>query len=92
MRTIYLDADYICHAENAVGRKAVETDALDNICSEALECYKFIPAHDNKADLIQCIDSKTAVAIQNAVDRTRAEADEQIETLLDTIEELIIGG
>ena len=44
MRTIYLDSEYMCHAEPADGRQAVETDAFDGICSGALECYRFIPA------------------------------------------------
>lgn len=92
MRVVYIDADYICHAEPAEGRTVIQTGALDYVCNEALEFYKIIPAHDGKSELIQCFDSRTSTAIQTAVDRTQAEADEQIMGLLDTIEELIIGG
>ena len=64
MKTIYIDNEYICHADDAEGRTAIETDALDNVSDIALECYKFIPAHDDKVDFIQCFDSKTADRIQ----------------------------
>lgn len=64
MRTIYIDSNYICHAENAEGRTAVETDILDGISNFALPCFKFIPAHDDKVDFCQCINSEMADAIQ----------------------------
>ena len=64
MKIIYIDSDYICHAENAEGRTPIETDVFDNVSDVALECYKFIPAHDGKVDFIQCFDSKTADKIQ----------------------------
>lgn len=64
MKTIYIDSNYICHAENAEGRTPIETDVFDNISDIALECYKFIPAHDGKVDIIQCFDSKTEDKIQ----------------------------
>lgn len=44
MKTIYLDANFMCHAVNDGTMQAVETDAFDGICSGALECYRFIPA------------------------------------------------
>jgi hypothetical protein len=44
MRTIYLDSNFMCYAKPAEGRQAVETDAFDNLCAAALECYRYIPA------------------------------------------------
>ena len=70
MRIIYIDSNFICHAENAEGRTPIETNVFDNVSDIALECYKFIPAHDDKVDFIQCFDSKTADQIhrQFAID------------------------
>lgn len=73
MRTIYIDADYVCHAGNADGRTAVETDALDNVCDHALPFYRFVPAHDGKEDFVQCFDSKTADAVQKQYEEMQAE-------------------
>ena len=44
MKTIYLDADYMCHAFNDGTMQATETDAFDNLCAGAIECYRYIPA------------------------------------------------
>lgn len=78
MRTIYIDTDYICHADNAEGRTAIETEILDNVCDNALPCYKFIPAHDEYVDFCQCVDSKTASAIQKQYDEDKAHTDEML--------------
>lgn len=82
MRTIYIDSDYLCHAENAEGRTQIETDIFDNVSDVALECYKFIPAHDGKVDFIQCFDSKTADVLQEQYHADQAE----IDSLLTAIE------
>lgn len=68
MKTIYLDSNFICHADYATGRTSVETDILDGFCDNALPCYRFIPAVGEKVDFCQCIDSKTASAIQKQYD------------------------
>ena len=79
MRTIYLDSEFICHAENEDGRKAIETDALDYVCDSALEFYKFFPAHDGKVDIVQCFDSRVADSVQKAVDYTKAQTQNMID-------------
>ena len=75
MRTIYIDAGYVCHAENADGRTAVETDALDNVCDYALPYYRFVPAHDGKEDFVQCFDSKIADSVQTLYEEMQADAE-----------------
>lgn len=73
MRTIYIDSDYVCHAENAPGRTAVETDILDNVCDYALPFYIFAPAHSDKVDFVQCINSKVADIVQAQYEKMLAE-------------------
>ena len=43
MRTIYIDSDFKCHAENAESLSAVETDAFDGKCDSYIEGYRFVP-------------------------------------------------
>ena len=71
MRTIYLDADFMCHLEDAQGRQAVETDVFDGIADAAIPYYRFIPQGEEYTDkkgrvfhglFIQATDS-------NAIDR-----------------------
>lgn len=63
MRTIYIDKIFLCHAENASGRRKIETDNMCGICDEALEYYRFVPKGETwrgvtcSEDFIQCIDS-----------------------------------
>lgn len=73
MRTIYLDSNYVCHPENAEGRMEVETDALNDVCNDALEYYRYIPASYGKSDFFQCFDSKTATAIQRQYEKMISE-------------------
>lgn len=42
--TIYIDADYKCHAATADGLTAVETDYFDGKCPAYIEGYRFVPA------------------------------------------------
>lgn len=44
MKTIYIDSDFRCHAENDGTMTAVETDIFDGKCDEYLEGYRFVPA------------------------------------------------
>lgn len=44
MRTIYLDADFLCHPDAGDGRTAVETDHFDGKCNAFLEGYRFVPS------------------------------------------------
>lgn len=43
MRTIYLDSDFICHAENAEGRTPIETDVFDGMPKEYVEGFRYVP-------------------------------------------------
>lgn len=43
MRTIYIDADFKCHIDNAAGRTAIETEAFDSKCDDYIEGYRFVP-------------------------------------------------
>ena len=42
--TVYLDSDYICHTENADGRRAVETDAFDGKEKAYIEGFRYVPS------------------------------------------------
>lgn len=44
MKTIYIDAEYKCHASDDGTRTAVETDVFDGKCEEYIEGYRFVPA------------------------------------------------
>lgn len=71
--------------------REIETDFFNGKCTEYIEGYKY----DDSKGYVAIYPWKPYTqlsTIQEAVDRTQAEADEQISTLLDTIEELIIGG
>ena len=35
---------FMCHATDNGAMQAVETDAFDNLCAGAIECYRYIPA------------------------------------------------
>lgn len=89
--TIYIDSDYKCHVNDDGTRRAVETDFFDGRCAEFVEGYKY---DDSKGyvSIYPWEKYSGLAAIQSAVDRTQAQADEEIGVLLDTIEELIIGG
>lgn len=43
MKTIYLDADYMCHLENGEGRTETETDVFDGMQNEIIPFYRFVP-------------------------------------------------
>ena len=42
--TIYIDNDYLCHAEPGEGLEAVQTDFFDGKAPGYIEGYRFIPA------------------------------------------------
>lgn len=42
-RTIYIDADYKCHASDDGTMTAVETDVFDGKCTAFLEGYRYVP-------------------------------------------------
>ena len=43
MKTIYLDADFLCHVDNAEGLIPVETDVFDGKCRAYIEGYRYVP-------------------------------------------------
>lgn len=100
--TIYIDNDYKCHLSDDGTRRAFDVPFFDGKCVEFVEGYLYIPSGESwtradgeifKGEMIAPRrDYSGIAAIQSAVDRTQAQADEEIGILLDTIEELIIGG
>ena len=40
---VYIDSNYICHADNATDRRPFEVPPLDGTCSMMVETYRFIP-------------------------------------------------
>ena len=100
--TIYIDNDYKCHLSDDGTRRTFDVPFFDGKCAEFVEGYRFVPSGETwtrkdgqtfKGEMIAPRrDYSGIAAIQSAVDRTQAQADEEIGILLDTIEELIIGG
>lgn len=89
MRTIYIDSDYICHADNADGRIEIHTDILNGICDVALECYILIPEHDDKVDFCQCFDNDKAGAIrrQNLIDESNSISIDEVSEIIEQLYE-----
>lgn len=44
MKTIYLDADYKCHAVNDGTMTEIQTDYFDGKCDAYIEGYRFVPS------------------------------------------------
>lgn len=42
--TVYIDADFKCHTEQAEGRRAFEVSFFDGKCAEYIEGYRFVPS------------------------------------------------
>ena len=99
---IYIDNDYKCHSSDDGTRRAFDLPFFDGKCTEYVEGYRYVPSGESwtRADgevfagemIAPLRDYNELAAIQTAVDRTQAQADEEIGILLDTIEELIVGG
>lgn len=93
--TIYIDSDYKCHVTDDGTRRAVETDFFTGRCTEFIEGYRFIPSGETwtrkdgqtfKGEMIAPRrDYSGIAAIQSAVDRTQAQADEEIAALIEEI-------
>lgn len=100
--TIFIDNDCKCYASDDGTRRAFDVPFFDGKCAEFIEGYRYVPAGESwtRSDGQPFIGEMIApwrnyselAAIQTAVDRTQAQTDEEIGILLDTIEELIIGG
>ena len=99
--TIYIDSDYKCHLSDDGTRRAFDVPFFDGKCTEFIEGYRYVPSGETwtRADgevftgemIAPLRGYNELAAIQTAVDRTQAQADEEIGILLDTIEELIVG-
>ena len=98
---IYIDSNYKCYLSDDGTRRAFELPFFDSKCAEFVEGYRYVPSGETwtRADgqtftgemITPWRDYSSLAAIQTAVDRTQAQADEEIGILLDTIEELIVG-
>lgn len=93
MKTVYIDEAYLCHAENAEGRRAVETEVFDEIPESALPCFRFVPPGESYAGsvcpdgLIQCLDSGK---VRAHCERQRiAELSAQNEALVNDMAQLV---
>lgn len=92
---IYIYGDYKCHVTDDGTMRAVETDFFVGRCSEFIEGYRYIPAGETwtRADgqtftgemITPWRDYSSLAAIQTAVDRTQAQADEEIAALIEEI-------
>lgn len=40
---VYIDENYVCHADSAADRRPFEVASLDGLCSLMVETYRFIP-------------------------------------------------
>lgn len=99
---IYIDNNYKCHVTDDGTRRAFDVPFFDGKCPEFIEGYRYVPSGETwtRADgevfagemIAPWKDYAQLAAIQAAADRTQTQADEEIGILLDTIEELIIGG
>lgn len=45
--TVYIDSDYVCHKENATGRRAVESTFFDGKPDVVIESYRFVPSGES---------------------------------------------
>lgn len=43
MKTIYLDSNFMCHLTDDGTMIAVQTEALDHLCNNAIELIRFVP-------------------------------------------------
>lgn len=82
--TIYIDSAKKCHVSNDGTMQAVETDVFNGKCKEFIEGYCYVIC-DNSATVYPWRDYVQLNAIQNAVDRTQAEADEELAALIEEI-------
>ena len=100
--TIYIDSDFKCHVSDDGTRRAFDVSFFDGKCDEFIEGYLYVPIGERwilpdgrffSGEMIApWRDYRELAEIQTAADRVQAQADEEISILLDTIEELIIGG
>ena len=93
--TIYIDNDYKCHLSDDGTRRAFELPFFDGKCAQFVEGYRYVPNGETwtRADgqvfagemISPCENYSQLAAIQSAVDRTQAQADEEIAALIEEI-------
>ena len=93
--TIYIDSDFKCHVTDDGRMRAVETDFFTGRCSEFIEGYRYVPAGETwtRPDwqtftgemVTPWRDYSELAEIQTAVDRTQAQADEELAALIEEI-------
>ena len=86
--TIYIDNDYKCHVNDDGTRRAFDVPFFDGKCAEFVEGYRFVPSGETwtrkdgqtfKGEMIAPRrDYSGIAAIQSAVDRTQAQAQQTI--------------
>ena len=86
---IYIDSDYKCHVSDDGTRRAFELPFFDSKCAEFVEGYRYVPSGETwtRADgqtftgemIAPRLDYSGLAAIQTAVDRTRAQAQQTID-------------
>ena len=92
---IYIDNYYKCHLSDDGTRRAFELPFFDSKCAEFIEGYRYVPAGETwtRSDgqtftgemITPWRDYSSLAAIQAAVDRTQAQADEEIAALIEEI-------
>ena len=93
--TIYIDNDYKCHVSDDGTRRAFDVPFFDVKCAEFVEGYRYVPSGETwtRADgevftgemIAPLRGYNELAAIQAAVDRTQAQADEEIAALIEEI-------
>ena len=98
MMILYLDSDYLCHMEPAVGRTAVQTDAFNGKCKTYIEGFRFVPSGQSwtRSDgkvfhgemIAPAVNYSVLVEAQRNYDDGIDSLDDTLADLMDTIEEL----
>ena len=93
--TVFIDNDYKCHVTDDGTRRAFELPFFDSKCAEFVEGYRYVPSGETwtRADgqvfagemISPCENYSQLAAIQSAVDRAQAQADEEIAALIEEI-------
>ena len=92
---IYIDSDYKCYVFDGDARRAFDVPFFNDKCAEFIEGYRYVPSGETwtsvygqafRGEMIApWRDYSSLAAIQAAVDRTQAQADEEIAALIEEI-------
>ena len=93
--TIYIDSDYKCSLSDDGTMREFDLPFFDGKCAEFVEGYRYVPSgetwtradgHAFAGEMIAPWRNYSEIAeIQTAVDRTQAQADEEIAALIEEI-------